>query len=109
MIYPIKKDRFQMTGTRKKASEFLLKTAIVICVLFTLSHLLSAVVARIPPYSPGQCVSTPNPMVTLKVLENHFLSGSSIVEVETPLGAVDQGPISFIDLRNPIFKQTACP
>lgn len=97
-----------MTTGTKKTSDTLLKLGIGICICYTLLHLAEFVVSTIPPYREGQCLSTPNPVLVIKVDENHYLQGYSIVELQILGDTVKKGPVEFEDLSNPMFKPTEC-
>lgn len=91
----------------KKGTEGLLKIAIGLCVLFSMSHLIEYVYEHVPPYSVGQCLSTPNPYLKLKIESNSVVGGYSVVELNM-LGETQKGPVSFVELRTPAVKPTEC-
>ena len=92
----------------KKAANGLLKVAITLCVLFSLANLAGFALTRVPPYSEGACLATPNPFLSLKVSKNHILAGYSDVEADM-LGMKEKGKLSFMDLRSPAVKEVDCP
>ncbi len=94
------------TGIRK-GTEGLLKAAIALCVAFSAIHLVEFIYEHVPPYSEGQCLSTPNPYLKLKILENSVSQGYSIIELDM-LGEKQQGPVSFSELREKAIKPVKC-
>lgn len=96
-----------MIGTQKSEMSILLKLAIAGCILFSMKHLIEFGYTRVPPYSVGTCLSTPNPMFPVKVDENHVIKGYSLVTIDAIVQKL-QGPISFTELRDSGFKPIEC-
>jgi hypothetical protein len=99
-----------MIGTkRSKGTEGLLKVAVAVCVLFTLVHLIEFSYSHLPPYREGTCLSLANnPIIALKVKENHLLGGYSDVEASL-MGQIEVAPVPFSDLRSPAVESVECP
>lgn len=97
-----------MKNGTKMAANALLKAVLVICVLWSALSLAGFVFTRVPPYNEGQCLSTPNPLMSVKVVKNHALQGISDIEV-TMMGETQKGMARFTDLRDPNLQAADCP
>ena len=90
-----------------KSRTFLL----IVCVLSLAMvgyRLASFVESRIPPFKAGECFGIPkNPFLTVKVLDNHILSGYSDVEVNFLLSN-EKAKVSFDELRLTPTKKVDC-
>jgi len=96
------------TGIKSKGTEGFLKVAIVLCVLFSLANAIGFVYEHVPPYKVGECFAAPRQGVIAKVVRNDILGGYSEVSA-TSSANTQEGPVAFVELRNPNFKPAECP
>lgn len=96
------------TGIKSKGTEGFLKVAIALCVLFSLANGIGFVYEHVPPYKVGECFEAPRQGVIAKVIRNDILGGYSEVSAKNPVNTQD-GPVAFVELRNPAFKPVECP
>lgn len=97
-----------MTGTkRNKPADLLLKLAIGLCLLFALVRAVEFVYARIPPFNEGSCITTETGIVWLSVEKNHIVDGYSELDVHF-MKFKQTEKASFLELRDPYFKQIDC-
>lgn len=96
------------TGTKSKGTEGFLKLAIVLCVLFSLANGVGFVLEHTPPYKVGECFEAARQGVVAKIVRNDILGGYSEVSATSSVNT-QNGPVAFVELRNPAFKPVECP
>lgn len=97
-----------MTGTKNKMNEDLLKVAIVLCILFSFANAVGFVYQHTPPYKVGECFEAPRQGVVAKIVRNDILGGYSEVSATNAVNT-QNGPVEFVELRNPAYKPVECP
>lgn len=90
------------TGLRKAKSLF-----VTLSVAYAVLMLVATGYSHIPPYSAGQCLSTPSPTLVIRVDKNHLWQMKSDVSVNQ-LGEVRQMRVDYKDLEDPNLKPMDC-